>query len=76
MTRPMCGSDRSETVQIMELLNPNGEFVEGYGCMPVYRITDGSYQVCSGCKYDFRIPPETIKRIPFPTCAVSIPSDV
>ena len=45
---PHCNFNEWRKEPIFKLINPNGEFVEGYGHDPVY-ITSGYKYICVNC---------------------------
>lgn len=59
---PHCKRDDWKEEPVFKLLNPNGEFVEGYGCAPVMIQVDTRYRCCS-CGYKLG---DEVKRISHP----------
>ncbi len=45
---PNCGYNDWRETRISKWLNPNGEYVQGYGHAPVF-VQDGSLWHCVGC---------------------------
>ena len=57
---PHCNLDDWREEPIFEVLNPNGEFVEGYGCTLVSIQTGTDYH-CQRCNYKLG---DKVKHIP------------
>jgi len=59
---PHCYKDDWEKIPLFKTINPNREYVEGYGCDFV-RIQSGNEYRCRGCHYRYG---DAIRRIPNP----------
>ena len=59
---PYCDRDDWDEQPVFTTLNPNGEYVEGYGCVMVMIQTASEY-FCRGCHYQLGKP---VKRISYP----------
>jgi|GEM_PF-4596151 hypothetical protein len=56
---PHCNSKTFLKVPIFKIVNSHGEYVEGYGCVPV-QVKSGIIFECSHCHYKYG---DIVKRI-------------
>ena len=58
---PHCGSDFLRQDRLFTLYNPNGEYVEGYGHLPVYCIHWHGW-ICLSCNWSTNGNPTVLPR--------------
>jgi len=59
---PHCKASDWSIVSVFDIINPNGEYVEGYGCTPV-SIQIGFEYMCKVCHYRIGNP---VKKVNLP----------